>query len=153
MSASYSIDQSTEVRLIGTRKYVELAGRFLLAVLFLLSGLDKLGSGYSATAAYMGSFGVPGALLPLVIVVEIVGALAVIVGWKTRIAASLLAGFTALAAVIFHSNFSDQIQVIMFLKNVAIVGGLLALAANGPGPISIDRLRTREATAKHDGAK
>jgi putative oxidoreductase len=141
MSTSYSDGQSTETRLNGTRKYVELAGRVLLAVLFVLSGLDKLGGGYTGTAAYMASFGVPGALLPLVIVVELGGALAVIVGWKTRIAAFLLAGFTAIAAVIFHSDFSDQIQMIMFLKNVAIVGGLLTLAANGAGPLSIDSRR------------
>lgn len=143
MSTSYSGGQSTDMPLDGARKYVELAGRFLLAVLFLLSGLGKLGSGYTATAAYMASFGVPGALLPLVIVVEIVGALAVIVGWKTRIGAFLLAGFTAVAAIIFHSNFSDQIQLIMFLKNVAIVGGLLTLVANGAGPLSIDQRTAR----------
>ena len=116
----------------------ELAGRILLALLFLLSGLGKLGA-YSDTAAYMASQGVPGALLPLVIATEVGGAIAIIVGWRTRIVAFLLAGFTLLSALIFHSNLADQIQMIMFFKNVAIAGGFLLLVANGAGAFSIDR--------------
>jgi putative oxidoreductase len=119
----------------------ELVGRILLASLFLLSGLSKLGA-YGATAAYMSSAGVPGALLPGVIAVELLGSLAVIVGWKTRIAAALLAGFSLLAAFLFHNNFGDQIQMIMFLKNVSIAGGFLLLVANGAGAISVDRRST-----------
>jgi putative oxidoreductase len=87
----------------------------------------------------MAAVGVPGGLLPAVIALEVVGAIAIIVGWKTRITAVLLAGFTMLAAVLFHSNFADQVQMIMFLKNVAIAGGFLLLAANGPGALSLDR--------------
>jgi putative oxidoreductase len=120
----------------------ELTGRVLLASLFLLSGLTKLGA-YSAAAAYMSSAGVPGALLPVVIATEVLGALAVILGWKTRIAATLLAGFSLLAAFTFHNNFADQIQMIMFLKNVSITGGFLLLTANGAGPLSIDRRLAR----------
>jgi putative oxidoreductase len=116
----------------------ELVGRFLLALLFLLSGLGKIGA-YGATAAYMSSAGVPGALLPAVIAVEVLGGLALVLGWKTRIAAALLAGFSLLAAVTFHNNLADQIQLIMFFKNVAIAGGLLILVANGAGPLSVDR--------------
>jgi putative oxidoreductase len=67
------------------------------------------------------------------------GAIAIIIGWKTRITAVLLAGFTLLAGVLFHNNFADQIQMIMFLKNVAISGGFLLLAANGAGAFSFDR--------------
>ena len=119
----------------------ELVGRILLASLFLLSGVSKLGA-YGATAAYMSSAGVPGALLPAVIAVELLGSLAVIVGWKTRAAAALLAGFSLLAAFLFHNNFADQIQMIMFLKNVAIAGGFLLLVANGAGAISLDRRAT-----------
>ena len=119
----------------------ELVGRILLASLFLLSGLSKLGA-YGATATYMSSAGVPGALLPAVIAVELLGSLAVIVGWKTRIAAALLAGFSLLAAFLFHNNFADQIQMIMFLKNVSIAGGCLLLVANGAGAISLDRRST-----------
>ena len=133
-SASASIDKRNAALANAT----ELAGRVLLASLFLLSGLSKLGA-YSATAAYMASAGVPGALLPAVLATELLGALAVIVGWKTRIAATLLAGFSLLAAFLFHNNFADQIQMIMFLKNVSITGGFLLLVANGAGPLSIDR--------------
>jgi len=71
---------------------VELAGRVLLALLFLLSGLGKLGA-YGATAAYMSSIGIPGVLLPIVIATEVLGALAIVVGWKTRVFALLMAGF------------------------------------------------------------
>ncbi len=120
------------------QKVSELAGRSLLAILFLLSGLGKIGA-YAGTAGYMSSLGVPGALLPVVIATEVLGALAIIVGWKTRVIALLLAGFSLLTAVIFHNNFGDQIQMIMFLKNVSIAGGFLLLVANGAGPLSLDR--------------
>jgi putative oxidoreductase len=86
----------------------------------------------------MQASGVPGALLPLVIAAEIIGGLAVTLGWQTRIAAFALAGFSLLAAALFHSNFADQIQMILFLKNVAIAGGFLLLVANGPGRLSVD---------------
>ena len=116
---------------------MEAAGRLLLAVLFLLAGLSKLGA-YSATAAYMASAGLPGALLPLVIATEVLGSLAIVLGWKTRIVATLLAGFTLLTALTFHTNFADQTQMIMFLKNVSIAGGFLLLIANGAGRYSLD---------------
>ena len=116
----------------------ELAGRVLLSVLFLLSGVGKIGA-YAGTAAYMSSAGVPAVLLPIVIATEILGAIAIILGWQTRVAALMLAGYSLLAAVIFHSNFANQIEMIMFLKNVSIAGGLLLLAANGAGPLSLDR--------------
>ena len=119
-------------------KLAELAGRVFLAAIFLLSGLGKIGA-YTGTAAYMASVGVPGALLPLVIATEVLGALAIIIGWKTRVAAFVLAGFTLLSALIFHSNFADQIQMIMFLKNIAIAGGFLLLVASGAGAFSLDR--------------
>jgi len=119
-------------------RFAELAGRLLLASLFLLSGLSKLGA-YTATAGYMASAGVPGALLPAAIALEVVGSLAVILGWKTRVAATLLAAFSLLTAFLFHNNFGDQIQMIMFLKNVSIAGGFLLLVANGAGPLSLDR--------------
>ena len=120
------------------RNVAELGGRVLLASLFLISGLGKIGA-YAGTAGYMSALGVPAALLPLVIATEVLGAIAIIVGWKTRITAFLLAGFTLLAALLFHNNFADQIQMIMFLKNVAITGAFLLLVANGAGPLSLDR--------------
>src|SRR5258707_6491500 len=90
----------------------ELAGRILLAVLFLLSGVGKVGA-YGATAAYMSSAGVAGVLLPVVIATEVFGALAIILGWQTRVAALLLAGYSLLSALLFHTNFADQIQMII----------------------------------------
>ena len=137
LSAAATINQRSTT----LESSAELVGRILLASLFLLSGVSKLGA-YGATAAYMSSAGVPGALLPAVIAVELLGSLAVIVGWKTRAAAALLAGFSLLAAFLFHNNFADQIQMIMFLKNVSIAGGFLLLVANGAGAISLDRRST-----------
>lgn len=141
-SATPSIDKRASIDTASLNRFFELGGRVLLASLFLLSGLTKV-SGYAATAGYMASMGVPSALLPLVIATEVLGSLAVIVGWHTRIAAFLLAGFTLIAAIIFHNNFGDQIQTIMFLKDVAITGGFLALMANGAGPLSLDHRRSR----------
>jgi len=132
-AATFVRERTTTVEAI-----VEVAGRILLASLFLLSGFGKLGA-HSQTEAYMSSFGVPGVLLPFVVITEIVGAIAIILGWKTRGAAFLLGGYSLLSALIFHSNFGDQVQMIMFLKNVSIAGGLLLLVANGAGPMSIDR--------------
>src|SRR5579862_1915150 len=120
------------------RNLTEASGRVLLAVLFLLSGVGKLGA-YKATAAYMVSAGVPGALLPAVIATELLGSLAIILGWKARAAAFLLAGFSVLTALIFHNNLADQTQMIMFFKNLSIAGGFLLLVVNGAGPLSLDR--------------
>ncbi len=120
------------------QEFSELTGRVLLGTLFLTSGLGKIGS-YAATAGFMSSAGVPSAVLPLVIVTEVAGGISIIVGWKTRIAAFLLAGFCLLTAFIFQGNFADQIHLIMFLKDVSIAGAFLLLVANGAGPLSIDR--------------
>ena len=116
---------------------LELAGRILLSLLFLMSGIGKI-AGYEAAATYMNAMGVPRALLPGTIALEIAGAVAIMAGWKSRIAAFLLAGFTLVAAVIFHSNLGDQIQMIMFFKDVAIVGAFLMLMAKGAGRYSLD---------------
>jgi len=120
----------------------ELIGRILLATIFLISGLGKI-SAYAGTAGYMASMGVPGALLPLVIATEVLGGLAIVLGYRTRITAFLLAGFTMLAALIFHHNLGDQIQMIMFLKNVAITGAFLLLVVHGAGVWSLDRKNGR----------
>jgi putative oxidoreductase len=85
-------------------------------------------------------------LLPAVIATETVGALAVALGWKARVVAFLLAGYSLLTALIFHHDFSDQIQMLMFLKNVSIAGGFLLVLANGAGPISFDARRTGDST-------
>lgn len=117
-----------------------LAGRILLGHIFLLAGINKLGEGYAATQGYMDAMGVPGALLPAVIALEIGGGLAIITGLLTRYSAWLLAGFTVVAAMIFHANFADQMQSILFMKNIAMAGGLLLLARAGAGELSVDGL-------------
>jgi putative oxidoreductase len=115
----------------------ELAGRVLLVILFAASGLGKI-TGYAATETYMASQGVPGALLPLVILTEVMGSLAIILGWQTRVVAFGMAGFTLLTAFFFHTNFGDQTQMIMFFKNVSIAGAFLMLVAHGAGAYSLD---------------
>ncbi len=117
---------------------ISLLGRILLAAIFILAGFQKI-TGYADTAGWMSSMGVPGALLPLVIILEIGGGLAVLLGFMSRWAALALAAFTLLAALIFHFNFADQTQSIMFMKNLAIAGGLLLLYVNGPGAYAIKR--------------
>jgi putative oxidoreductase len=116
-------------------------GRTLIAAIFVVAGLQKI-SGYDGTAGYMEAMGVPSALLPLVILLEIGGGLAIVVGWQTRLVAAAFAGFSVLSAIIFHWNFGDQIQSIMFMKNFAIAGGFLLLVAYGPGAYSLDNRNT-----------
>lgn len=116
---------------------LELIGRLLLGVLFLVSGAGKI-AGYEATEVYMHAMGVPTVLLPAVIALEVLGALLLFAGWKTRGVAVLLAGFSIISALLFHANIADQIQLVMLLKNLSIAGGLLVLAAHGAGPYSID---------------
>ena len=111
-------------------KWFNVAGRALLAQVFVISGLGKI-AGYAGTQAYMASAGVPGALLPLVIILELAGGLALLIGFKTRWAALALAAFSIVSAAIFHSNLGDQMQMVMFLKNLALAGGLLVLAQAG----------------------
>ena len=117
--------------------------RIMISFMFLTSGLSKI-SGYAGTQGYMEAMGVPGVLLPLVIALEVIGGLAVMLGWHTRIAAFLLAGFSLLSGLLFHANFGDQMQTIMFMKNVAIAGGFLMIVAQGGGAFSLDnRVKNR----------
>lgn len=115
----------------------DLLGRILIAAIFLLAGLNKIG-GYAGTQGYMESMGVPGGLLPLVIAVEVLGAVAIIAGWHTRLFAFLLAGFSIVSALIFHRALGDPMQFILFMKNLAMAGGFLFLVARGPGDWSLD---------------
>ncbi len=119
------------------QQYSALVGRIFISVIFLMAGLNKI-STYSGTAAYMDAMGVPSLLLPLVIITEVIGAVAIIVGFKTRLVAFLMAGFSLLSALFFHLDFADQTQSIMFMKNVAIAGGFLFLVAHGPGKWALD---------------
>ena len=112
-------------------------GRLLLSMIFIVSGLNKIG-GYAGTQGYMEAMGVPGGLLPLVIALEVLGGLAILVGFKARLVAFALAGFSILSALVFHSDFSDQMQMISFMKNLSIAGGFLMIVAHGAGAYSLD---------------
>ncbi|MET4693417.1 DoxX family protein [Endozoicomonas lisbonensis] len=118
------------------QKLIAPFGRLLLSLMFILAGYNKIG-GYTGTQGYMEAMGIPGMLLPLVIAVELLGGLALLVGWNTRIAAFLLAGFTLVANLIFH-NLTEQMQSLLFMKNLSIAGGLLMVTALGAGAFSVD---------------
>jgi putative oxidoreductase len=105
--------------------------------MFVMSGLNKINN-YGNTAGWMDAMGVPGSLLPIVIVLEVLGGAAIMIGWQTRIAAILFAAFSVMSAAIFHADFSDQNQMIHFMKNVSIAGGFLFLIVHGAGNYSLD---------------
>ena len=123
-----------------------LLGRIGLALIFVASGWSKIG-GYAGTQQYMEAMGVPSLLLPVVIAVELLGGLAIVLGFATRWAALGLAVFSLAAGFLFHANFADQNQAIHLMKNIALAGGFLVLAANGAGSFSIDGWRSRRALA------
>ncbi|MBS0849196.1 DoxX family protein [Citrobacter sp. JGM124] len=116
-----------------------LVARILMPILFITAGWGKI-TGYAGTQQYMDAMGVPGAMLPLVILLEFGGGLAILFGFLTRTTAIITAVFTLLTAFLFHSNFAEGVNSIMFMKNMTIAGGYLLLALMGPGAISIDRL-------------
>jgi putative oxidoreductase len=119
--------------------YAPALGRVLLAAIFLISGIGKL-LDPAGTIGYINAVGLPLSELgyAIAVIVEIGGGLLLIAGYHTRIAALALAGLTLAAGIFFHDNFADQNQWIHFLKNVAIVGGLLQVAAFGAGRFSVD---------------
>jgi len=120
-------------------------GRLFLGIMFFMSGLTKI-SQYEGTQGYMEAMGVPGFMLPLVILTEAVGGLAIMLGWKTKYAAIALAGFCVLSAILFHADFGDQAQMTNFMKNIAIAGGFLTLFVHGPGAYALDN-RTNKLTS------
>jgi len=117
--------------------WLMLVGRLLISFMFIMSGLQKVGN-IEGTAGYIASVGLPGFLVYPTILVEVLGGLAVLVGYQTRIAALLLAGFSILAAVFFHFQPDNQMQMISFMKNITIAGGFLFLVAQGAGRFSVD---------------
>jgi uncharacterized membrane protein YphA (DoxX/SURF4 family) len=114
-----------------------LSARVLLALIFVLSGLSKIAAP-DMTQGYMKAMGVPSALFYPTVAFEIGAGLLVILGFKTRIVAILLAAFCVVSALVFHADFGDQMQTINFLKNLSMVGGFLLLAQVGAGRISLD---------------
>ena len=116
---------------------IEAFGRILLSSLFLVEGFKKFFF-QEETIMYMEDYGVPGVLLFPSIVLEIVFPILLIVGYKTRFSASIMALFTLTVAIIFHTNFDNQMELIIFLKDFAIAGGFLIIAANEPKICSID---------------
>ena len=122
-----------------SQQVTTLVGRILLSLIFVMSGLGKLAD-HTGTVGYINSVGAPMPEIAywLAVIVEVGFGLALLVGFKAKIAAIGLAVFTLAAAFLFHNNFADQMQMIMFLKNITIVGGLLLIVAHGAGGFSID---------------
>jgi putative oxidoreductase len=131
-----------------SNKYVPLLGRVLMGVPFLMSGLGKLAA-YAGTVGYISSVGLPAAPLAYVIavLVEVGGGLLLISGYRVRPVSLAMAVFTLATAVFFHRNFGDQNQMIHFLKNVMIAGGLLQVSYFGAGAWSLDARTGRTAIA------
>ncbi|TFG88946.1 MAG: DoxX family protein [Hyphomicrobiales bacterium] len=109
-------------------------GRVLMSIMFIVEGFEKI-PGYAGTQGYMEAHNVPGLLLPLVIAIELGGGLCVLLGLFTRWAAILL------AALLFHADFAERMQMIHFMKDITIAGGFLLLAGAGPGALALDNLR------------
>ena len=124
---------------------IPLVARALMAIVFIMSGLSKLGAP-AATQGYIAAMGLPAPILAYLgaIAVEVGGGILLLVGYRTRAVAFVLAGFSVLTALIFHHAFADQNQMIHFLKNIAMAGGFLQIAAFGAGSLSLDE---RMATA------
>ena len=117
---------------------LNLIGRILISSVFLISGFNKINQ-YDGTIEWMESFGVPGILIIPAILLEIIGSLMIIIGYKTRVIATLFSIFCIILAIIFHNDFSDQMQLVSFLKNLGLAGGFLFLVVSGPGKISLDK--------------
>ncbi len=122
-------------------KYSHLIGRIFLAIIFIMAGIGKI-KDPAGTMGYMASVGLPGVLLWPTIALELLGGIAIVVGFQTRVMAVALAVFTVVAAVLFHHNMADQMQSIMFLKDISIAGGLLLLASSGATAFSVDKTKS-----------
>ena len=117
---------------------LDLFGRILISTLFLLNGLFKINN-YENTIGWMESFDIPGFLLIPAIILEILAPILIIIGYKTKVAAASLSLFCLATAIIFHNDFSDQVQLTSFLKNIALSGGFIFLVVNGPKGFSLDK--------------
>ena len=117
---------------------LDLLGRILISALFLLNGVFKI-SNYDGTVGWIESFGMPGILIIPAIILEVIGPILIIVGYKAKLAAGSLSLFCILTAIIFHNDFSDQMQLTSFLKNIALAGGFLFIVVNGTKDLSIEK--------------
>ncbi len=115
-------------------------GRLLIANIFLIDGINKI-SYYEGVAEWMFLKGVPEYLLPLVILLEIGGALAIILGWRVKLFSLLFFVFCILTAIIFHSDFTNNMDKVIFMKNMSMAGGFLFLFMHGGGDFSLDKRR------------
>ena len=117
-------------------------GRILIANIFLIDGINKI-SYYEGVAEWMFLKGVPEYLLPLVILLEIGGALAIILGWRVKLFSLLFFVFCILTAIIFHSDFTNNMDKVIFMKNMSMAGGFLFLFLHGGGDFSLDKRRKK----------
>ena len=117
---------------------LDLVGRIFISLIFLLSGINKIGN-YEGTIGWMESIGMPGILLIPAIILEIVAPMLIMIGYKVKISAALLSVFCLATAIIFHSDFSDQMQFISFMKNIGLAGGFLFIVVNGAKDFSLDK--------------
>ena len=117
---------------------LDLVARVFISLIFLLSGINKIGN-YEGTVGWMESLGMPGIFLIPAIILEIAAPILIIVGYKVKISAALLSVFCVTTAIIFHSDFNDQMQFISFMKNIGLAGGFLFIVVNGAKDFSLDR--------------
>ena len=117
---------------------IDLVARFLISALFLISAYNKIFS-IDGTMSWMEGFGVPGMLLYPTIFLEIILPIFIIIGYKVKLAASLLSVFCIATAFIFHFDFNDQMQTVTFLKNLGLAGGFLFIVANGTKEWALER--------------
>ena len=117
---------------------LDLIGRIFISLVFLLSGFNKIGN-YEGTVGWMESLGMPGIFLIPAIILEVVAPILIIVGYKVRISSALLSLFCIATAVIFHNDFSNQMQFVSFMKNIGLAGGFLFLVVNGAKDFSLDK--------------
>ena len=117
---------------------IDLLGRIFISILFVINGIFKINN-YDGTIEWMDSYGLPGVMIIPAIIIEIVAPILIVIGYKTKIAATFLFLFCVSTAFIFHNDFSDQIQLTAFLKNIALAGGFMFLIANGARGYSLDK--------------
>jgi len=128
-------------------RVIDVLGRIFLSTLFLIEGTNKIFN-YEETIQYMENFSVPGYLAIPAIILEILFPLLLIIGYQTKIAALVMMIFTIVVAIIFHTNFDDQMQFITFFKDIAIAGGFIIIFVNGAGKFSVDyKLKSNKTNA------